>query len=107
MWLLETDYTGEAPQLKSFLERDFEPVVGNRWKPKRYAILSHRWEAAGDEVDFDGMRSGHFSRTKPGWLKIRHFLHIACKHGFKYAWVDTCCIDKRSSAELQESINSM
>ena len=25
----------------------------------------------------------------------------------KYAWVDTCCIDKSSSAELSESINSM
>jgi hypothetical protein len=25
----------------------------------------------------------------------------------KYAWVDTCCIDKKSSAELQEAINSM
>lgn len=27
--------------------------------------------------------------------------------GFQYAWIDTCCIDKDSSAELSESINSM
>lgn len=27
--------------------------------------------------------------------------------GFDYVWVDTCCIDKTSSAELSEAINSM
>lgn len=27
--------------------------------------------------------------------------------GFAYVWVDTCCIDKKSSAELNEAINSM
>jgi hypothetical protein len=27
--------------------------------------------------------------------------------GHKYVWIDTCCIDKRSSAELSEAINSM
>jgi hypothetical protein len=27
--------------------------------------------------------------------------------GLKYTWIDTCCIDKTSSADLSESINSM
>ena len=27
--------------------------------------------------------------------------------GYEWVWVDTCCIDKRSSAELSEAINSM
>jgi hypothetical protein len=27
--------------------------------------------------------------------------------GFDYIWIDTCCIDKSSSAELSETINSM
>jgi hypothetical protein len=31
----------------------------------------------------------------------------AKREGLKYVWVDTCCIDKTSSAELSESINSM
>ena len=31
----------------------------------------------------------------------------AKRDGYKYAWVDTCCIEKNSSAELQEAINSM
>jgi hypothetical protein len=35
------------------------------------------------------------------------FCEEATRHGFQYAWVDTCCIDKKSSAELGEAINSM
>jgi hypothetical protein len=31
----------------------------------------------------------------------------AAAWGFEYVWVDTCCIDKTSSAELSEAINSM
>lgn len=31
----------------------------------------------------------------------------AQKHGLNYLWVDTNCIDKTSSAELSEAINSM
>ncbi|KAI0871149.1 hypothetical protein GGS24DRAFT_492441 [Hypoxylon argillaceum] len=27
--------------------------------------------------------------------------------GYSYVWIDTCCIDKSSSAELTEAINSM
>jgi hypothetical protein len=29
------------------------------------------------------------------------------KHNCNYVWIDTCCIDKTSSAELSEAINSM
>ena len=39
--------------------------------------------------------------------KIRSFLLKAEEHGFDWAWADTCCIDKTSSAELTEAINSM
>lgn len=31
----------------------------------------------------------------------------ACSDGLKYIWIDSCCIDKTSSSELAESINSM
>lgn len=31
----------------------------------------------------------------------------ALKDGLDYLWIDTCCINKDSSAELQEAINSM
>ena len=39
--------------------------------------------------------------------KIRNFLIRAEQDGYDWAWADTCCIDKTSSAELTEAINSM
>ncbi|KAF1948913.1 hypothetical protein CC80DRAFT_529758 [Byssothecium circinans] len=43
-----------------------------------------------------------------GWKKIRRTCEIALeKYKVNYAWVDTCCINKESSAELQEAINTM
>ncbi|TBU62258.1 hypothetical protein BD310DRAFT_87820 [Dichomitus squalens] len=39
--------------------------------------------------------------------KIRDFCEFALENGFEWVWIDTCCIDKTSSAELSEGINSM
>ena len=70
----------------------------------RYAILSHRW---GDrEVSFKEMRKGTVPH-EPGMAKIDNFCRLAAIRGFDWAWIDTCCIDKRSSAELSEAINAM
>ncbi|KAI1424543.1 HET-domain-containing protein [Xylaria sp. FL1777] len=70
----------------------------------KYAILSHRWEDG--EVTFQDMESGH-AQTKPGYSKIQQCCEQARRDCWRYAWVDTCCIDKKSSAELSEAINSM
>lgn len=35
------------------------------------------------------------------------FVQKAAERGFKYAWADTCCTNKESSAELSEAVNSM
>ncbi|CAH0043717.1 unnamed protein product [Clonostachys solani] len=69
-----------------------------------YAILSHTW---GDgEVTFADFHQT--SRRKlDGWRRIALACQQALQDGLEYAWVDTCCIDKSSSAELSESINSM
>jgi hypothetical protein len=45
--------------------------------------------------------------AKAGYHKIRKCCEQATRDGFEFAWVDTCCIDKSSSAELSEAINSM
>ncbi|KAI5378639.1 hypothetical protein J4E82_002525 [Alternaria postmessia] len=42
-----------------------------------------------------------------GYSKILNAAEQAQGLGCNYLWVDTCCIDKTSSAELQEAINSM
>lgn len=39
--------------------------------------------------------------------KIRRCCDYARAKGVPYVWIDTCCIDKTSSAELSEAINSM
>ncbi|KAF2995853.1 hypothetical protein E8E13_003325 [Curvularia kusanoi] len=42
-----------------------------------------------------------------GFAKIVGCCDLARRDGYQWAWVDTCCIDKRSSSELSEAINSM
>lgn len=70
-----------------------------------YAILSHTW--TDDEVTFEDMQDLSIARCKEGFSKVEATCQMAVKHGLQYAWVDTCCIDKSSSAELSEAINSM
>jgi hypothetical protein len=69
-----------------------------------YAILSHTW--AGDELTFQDVELGDAKHRK-GYQKIKDCCELAKKHGYKYLWADTCCIDRTSSAELQEAICSM
>jgi hypothetical protein len=69
-----------------------------------YAILSHTWGP--EEVTFNEMQSQPCT-TKAGWRKILLACQQAKEDGYSYVWCDTCCIDKSSSAELSESINSM
>jgi hypothetical protein len=70
----------------------------------KYAILSHRWEH--QEVSLQQLVAGDV-HGKLGHVKIQRFCRLAAEIGYQHAWVDTCCIDKTSSAELQEAINSM
>lgn len=46
------------------------------------------------------------SLSRKGYDKIHGFCRFADSEGFQYVWIDTCCIDKSSSAELSEAINS-
>ncbi|KDR66709.1 hypothetical protein GALMADRAFT_39400, partial [Galerina marginata CBS 339.88] len=69
-----------------------------------YAILSHTW---GDgEVTLQDL-SKAAAKSMAGYRKIKKCCELAIRDGFKYVWIDTCCIDKTSSAELSEAINSM
>jgi hypothetical protein len=70
-----------------------------------YAILSHTW--TDDKVTFEDMQDLLIARCKEGFSKIEATCQMEVKHGLQYAWVDTCCIDKSSSAEVSEAINSM
>lgn len=73
----------------------------------RYAILSHTWGEG--EITFQDMQTKDRSATmkKLGWRKLEDSCRRAARDGFEYIWNDTCCIDKTSSTELAEAINSM
>ncbi|CAI4218961.1 unnamed protein product [Parascedosporium putredinis] len=71
-----------------------------------FAILSHTWEE--EEVVFEDMQGDQsLARSKAGWAKIIKSCELARSEGYDWIWIDTCCIDKTSSAELSEAINSM
>jgi hypothetical protein len=72
----------------------------------RYAILSHTWGADHEEVTYKDLTEA-VGITKTGYKKIQFCINQAVKDKIHYFWVDTCCIDKSSSAELSEAINSM
>lgn len=77
-----------------------------------YAILSHTWGE--DEAPFT-----RFSQKRARFLgpiaqikrrrycKVIKACALAVSQGYQWIWIDTCCIDKSSSAELSEAINSM
>ncbi|KAI0380797.1 heterokaryon incompatibility protein-domain-containing protein [Hypomontagnella monticulosa] len=77
----------------------------------KYAILSHRW-VEGEEITYEKMLElsndpNHPARQWSGYQKIKQACDKALSREYRYVWVDTCCIDKKSSAELSEAINSM
>ncbi|CAN9217397.1 unnamed protein product [Alternaria alternata] len=92
----------------------------------RYAILSHTW--GDEEVSFADFVSSQSTKSisvpdrigrsdsvtmirsvmdRSGYQKVLFTCRQAISDGLDYAWIDTCCIDKSSSAELSEAINSM
>ncbi|KAI0654094.1 heterokaryon incompatibility protein-domain-containing protein [Cubamyces menziesii] len=94
-----------------------------------YATLSHVWDSRGEQsyqqvlaIWQNANRSHLASLTTSGEArddaisildspelssKIKGFCKIAREHGYTLGWIDSCCIDKTSSAELTEAINSM
>lgn len=72
-----------------------------------YVTLSHRWRTG--EVSYADVCNLKLKQLtkKAGWHKIEKCCELAELADIQYVWVDTCCIDKSSSAELQEAINSM
>jgi hypothetical protein len=86
------------------VEQAKKEIVANEKPPFEYAILSHTWGE--DEVIFQDMQV-NVPRHNPRFSKIIRSCELAKKDGYDYIWLDTCCIDKSSSAELSEAINSM
>lgn len=82
-------------ELKTFDHRKAPP----------YAILSHTW--GDEEVDYQTLISKPQVKNGRGWSKILGTCKKAIQDNYDWVWIDTCNIDKSSSAELSEAINSM
>ena len=73
----------------------------------RYAMLSHRWERQEPLLhDIEGMDVYNLEPVG-GTPKLQSFCKVSRDAGIRWAWSDTCCIDKSNNVELQESVNSM
>ena len=77
-----------------------------------YAILSHVWdrdEQTHQDLQALQRRCARMGKNPRDFAsrKIRQCCELAERHGYAWVWIDTCCIDKTSSAELSEAINSM
>ncbi|KIK34391.1 hypothetical protein CY34DRAFT_98095 [Suillus luteus UH-Slu-Lm8-n1] len=75
----------------------------------RYAMLSHRWEDREPLLqDIQGKRVYDSELDSVGGMKkLRSFCKTARDAGYSWAWSDTCCIDKNTNAEVEESVKSM
>ncbi|KAL8651632.1 MAG: hypothetical protein Q9226_004613 [Calogaya cf. arnoldii] len=81
---------------------EFEEFFDTQIPP--YLILSHRWGEK--EISYKQMNKKR-AEEGPGLSKILGFCKLALEKNHTWVWIDTCCIDKKSSAELSEAINSM
>lgn len=69
-----------------------------------YAVLSHRWRDA--ELSHDDFIHGR-RKDSQGHHKVVEACRLAKSRSRDYIWIDSICIDKKSSAELSEAINAM
>ncbi|KAH8816593.1 heterokaryon incompatibility protein-domain-containing protein [Xylogone sp. PMI_703] len=103
---------------------DFQFQEADGHNTRQYAILSHTWAQSGQghETSYDDAQrlfqrlSGEGGinnivqqkiQSTSGFQKILKCRQLAAQDGWEWVWIDTCCIDKKSSSELQEAINSM
>ncbi len=87
-------------KMKELLQNVIEQSV-------RYSILSHTWmQDAPGEVTFHDWAARE--ENLQGNSKIIKFCEVSAQnHNITLGWIDTVCINKTSSSELDESIRSM
>jgi len=75
-------------------------------KPK-YITASHRW-IKGSETTFDDFQNGR-NVGSAGHKKVEAFADYVKENipSVEWLWIDTCCINKHSAAELSEAVNLM
>jgi hypothetical protein len=73
----------------------------------RYVMLSHRWEGT-EPLLHDIQGKVVYDLDPVGSIsKLQSFCRTARDKGYRWAWIDTCCIDQTNNVEVQQSVNSM
>jgi hypothetical protein len=80
-------------------ETSFRPVEAGVWQSQTPVHAFYK-----------GMPVSAFYKShivdRKAFAKIKHCCNQAREDGYGYVWIDSCCIDKTSSSELSEAINS-
>ena len=106
--MLDFENSAQYKELLGLATNSYPPHM---WKTIssyfQYATLSHRW-GSDEPVLHDFQDRAIYKMELPhGIIKLQSFCAEASTRGYRWAWSDTCCIDKENSAELQEAIGSM
>ncbi|KAG1745608.1 hypothetical protein EDB19DRAFT_453572 [Suillus lakei] len=96
-------------ELKKFLGSSRQETLHKVLRDKvKFATLSHRWLDTGEPTFQDMSESQKdMSKNLAGYDKLTKFCEKAGEYDCELAWSDTCCINKDSSAELDEAIQAM
>jgi hypothetical protein len=73
----------------------------------RYAMLSHRWEETEPLLRDIRDKAVYELNAVGSIVKLQSFCRLARDAGYRWAWMDTCCIDQTNNVEVQGSVNSM
>ena len=104
-------------RLLNTLTFDFQEFDHRGEQMPPYAILSHVWSQR--EQTYAEIKEIASSKNQRRWWKrgndreqgisqkLVEFCKVSASLGYDWCWADTCCINKESSAELSEAINSM
>ena len=102
------------PEFRELLASIIEQSDSDRVQPAvekyfQYVTLSHVWE--GEEPSFQDVNKAgsirNLDESFPLNQKLRKFCEVVHTEGYRWAWSDTCCIDKTISTVLNQSLKMM
>ncbi|KAJ4385862.1 hypothetical protein N0V85_008035, partial [Neurospora sp. IMI 360204] len=109
--ILSHTWGQEEVSFQDMQDLERAPGTTSTFVDSGYNTASSSRSSTGTSGHFDfgnyGTAKHHPVTSKKGYSKILGCCAKARTEGYRYVWIDTCCIDKSSSAELSEAINSM
>ena len=85
-------------------ELDYARIWREVKKFYRYVMLSHRWQRNEPTFQLVETSSVYGLPASPANSKLQRFCELVRSLRFKWAWSDTCCVNKLDREVLQESL---